>query len=146
MKTLFTTLIILGMTFTVSAQKKYDNIGSFGEYKSDWALVELDKKYGFINDKGVEIVKPIYDKIAPFGEYKSDWALVQLNNKLGFINNKAKEVVNPSFDKIGPFGEYKSNWAEVIVDGKKGFINTKGKFVFEEKSHKKAKRLALSYN
>ena len=73
-------------TIVSNSQVKYDKVGQFGEFKSDWALVQLDKKFGFINDKGEEVIKPTYDKIGQFGEFKTDWAIVQLNGKKGFIN------------------------------------------------------------
>ncbi|NLJ82682.1 MAG: WG repeat-containing protein, partial [Bacteroidales bacterium] len=36
----------------VVVKPTYDNIGQFGEYKSDWALVTLNGKNGFINSQG----------------------------------------------------------------------------------------------
>ena len=77
------------------AQTKYNQVGQLGEYKSDWLLVELDKKLGFINDNGKEIIKPTYELIGPFGEYKSDWVLVKLHNKFGFIDDHGKEIIKP---------------------------------------------------
>ena len=92
MKHLTALLFAIITTTAVNAQSKYDYIGQFGEYKSDWALIRLDEKLGFINDKGKVVVKPTYDNIGQFGEYKSDWALVTLNGKNGFINSQGKFI------------------------------------------------------
>ena len=92
MKNLIITIFLTWNIASISAQTNYDKIGQFGEYKSNWALVQVGNKFGFINDKGKEIVKPIYDKIGSFGEYKSDWAFVILNGKEGFIDKKGNFV------------------------------------------------------
>jgi len=39
-------------TIVSNAQVKYDKVGQFGEFKSDWALVQLNGKKGFINFNG----------------------------------------------------------------------------------------------
>jgi hypothetical protein len=79
-------------TIVSNAQVKYDKVGQLGEFKNDWAIVQLDKKFGFINDKGEETIKPTYDKIGQFGEFKADWAAVLLNGKKGFINLDGKFI------------------------------------------------------
>ena len=75
-----------------SAQTKYDSIGVFDIYKSDWAMVENNGNLGFIDNKGKEVVEPIYDKIGFFDEYKPEWALVEINGKVGFIDNKGNYI------------------------------------------------------
>ena len=80
------------LTIVSNAQVKYDKVDQLGEFKTDWALVQLDKKFGFINDKGEEVIKPTYDKIGHFGEFKADCAAVLLNGKNGFINLDGKFI------------------------------------------------------
>lgn len=54
-----TTILLFALTaFMANAQIKYNHIGQLGEFKSDWALVKLDDKVGFINDKGEVVIKP----------------------------------------------------------------------------------------
>jgi hypothetical protein len=69
-------------------------IGMFGEYKKNWALINLDGKLGFINEKGEEVVEPVYDCIGAFGEYHADWAAVVINGKKGFINSEGIYINN----------------------------------------------------
>jgi len=94
MKHLSIILIFVVTAVMANAQIKYKHIGQLGEFKSDWALIELDNKLGFINDKGKEVIKPIYDRISQFGEFKSDWALVILNGKKGFIDLNVNFISN----------------------------------------------------
>jgi hypothetical protein len=96
MKHLTIILLFAVTALKANAQVKYNHIGQLGEFKSDWALVELGNKLGFIDEKGKEIIKPIYNMIGQFGEFKSDWALVKLDDKVGFINDKGEEVIKPT--------------------------------------------------
>lgn len=49
-------LILLMMVAKAAiTQVKYHKIGHFDEYKTDWALVKVGKKYGFINRTGTYI-------------------------------------------------------------------------------------------
>ena len=87
-------ILFLGLVFChFHALAQYDTTGFFGQYKYDWSLVKLDNKYGFINDKGKEVVSAIYDSIGYFEVYRYNWALVKHYNKYGLINDKGKEVV-----------------------------------------------------
>jgi len=79
----------------------YGTIHPFGEYKENWARVEiLAGLTGFIDSNGKTVVEPKYEYIEKFGEYKADWALVNVNNKYGFINTKGEEVVPPIYSEI----------------------------------------------
>ena len=115
--------------FEGRSQGLYDKVYAFGDFGAQWALVKVDRQYGFINDKGEEVVKPMYDKIEDFGEYQKHWAKVKVDRQYGFINDKGEEVVKPIYDKIYPFGEHKSGWAMVVLDGQIGFIDETGKII-----------------
>lgn len=79
----------------------YENIHPFGEYKENWARVEiLGGLTGFIDSTGKTVVEPKYEYIEKFGTYKADWALVSVNDKYGFINTKGEEVVAPIYAEI----------------------------------------------
>jgi hypothetical protein len=94
MKHLSIILIFVVTGVMANAQIKYKHIGQLGEFKSDWALIEIENKLGFIDENGKEIIKPIYNKIGKFGEFKSDWALVILNGKKGFIDLNVNFISN----------------------------------------------------
>lgn len=115
-------------------KNKYDCKEKLGEYKSDLALVQVNGKYGFIDNNGKEVVTPKYNHIGKFGIYKSDWALVKLNGKYGFIDKKGKEVVAPKYNHIGKFNASKPNLALVKINGKHSFIDDKGNEVTCPKS------------
>ncbi|OOX98570.1 hypothetical protein BOP98_03125, partial [Campylobacter coli] len=61
------------------------------------ALVELNRKWGFIDKSGKIIAKPEFDYV---GDFKKGLALVELNGKWGFIDKSGKIVIEPKFDYI----------------------------------------------
>lgn len=75
----------------------------FGEYKENWARVEiLGNLTGFIDTTGKFVVEPKYEYIEKFGKYREDWALVCIDDQFGFINSQGKEIVPPIYSEI-PF-------------------------------------------
>ena len=71
----------------VQQTKKYD---WKDEYYEGLAMVKLDKKYGFIDKTGKEVIPIKYDNAWGFSE---GLANVRLNNKWGFIDKTGKEVI-----------------------------------------------------
>jgi hypothetical protein len=108
---------------------QYDQIDIFGIYQENWARVENDHQYGFIDTSGREVVPVVYDRIDMFDMYKTNFALVKQDGKYGFIDITGKEIVAPMYDKIEFYGMYKENWALVKNDGNYGFIDNHGKEV-----------------
>ncbi|MFZ8832661.1 MAG: WG repeat-containing protein, partial [Candidatus Caldipriscus sp.] len=83
---------------------KYDRVWPFREDETA-TKVMLKGKYGMIDRRGKEVVRPIYDEIEWFSE---SLLLVKFNNKYGLLNaNNFKEVVKPVYDEIkrSPFSE-----------------------------------------
>ncbi len=72
---------------------KYSDIQPFGQYKADWAMVEIFGFKGFVDSAGKEVVHPQYDEIGKFGLYCDGCALVRKGNFYGFIDTTGKEVV-----------------------------------------------------
>ena len=72
---------------------KYSDIQPFGQYKADWAMVEIFGFKGFVDSAGQEVVHPQYDKIGKFGQYRDGCALVRKGNFYGFIDTAGKELV-----------------------------------------------------
>ena len=97
--TILILVMLIASNFT-HGQSNYDKISEFGKYHGDWALVESNELFGFIDREGNEVVKPKYDKISEFGKYHRDWALVESNELLGFIDREGNEVVKPKYDKF----------------------------------------------
>ena len=64
MKNLIFTLSILISSISSLFGQGYDEILTFGVYQEDWALVQRDGLYGFINTEGVEVI-PAKNKEIP---------------------------------------------------------------------------------
>ena len=76
-------------------RKKYDKVGFFQE--EGLARVELNGKYGFINEEGEEVIPLKYDNAGNFSEGLAE---VKLNGKWGLVNTKGEEVVPPEYTSI----------------------------------------------
>jgi hypothetical protein len=68
--------------------KRYDKIWNFFE---GFAAVQLNNKYGLINQLGQEICPPKYDSIWYFYD---GFAKVELNGKIGYIDTTGKEYID----------------------------------------------------
>lgn len=93
-------------------------------------LVEIDKKYGYINSDGKLIIGLEFDKAAHFTE--SGLAAVKLGRQWGFINSDGKLQISPQFDSVGNFSEglasfRQSKW--YLLQWKWGYLNTQGEIV-----------------
>lgn len=78
--------------------------------------------YGYVNDNGKYIIKPVYEQALPFD---GDRAKVKKNGKWGYINQKGKAVINLDYQTIGEFDG--AGLAKVQKDDKWGYIDTNGK-------------------
>ncbi|OGO88094.1 MAG: hypothetical protein A2Y24_07510 [Clostridiales bacterium GWE2_32_10] len=84
------------------------------------ALVLKDKKYGFINPYGQEVIPCIYENMEIF---ESDVARACIDGKCGLINRKGEHVIDFIYDEIAKF----SDGCAVVRKGeKKGAINQEG--------------------
>ncbi|PIE47461.1 MAG: hypothetical protein CSA42_03410 [Gammaproteobacteria bacterium] len=59
--------------------------------------VKLNDKWGFINNKGAEIISPKYET---FIIYSDGITAVIENKKIGFINEYGKELISPRYDNF----------------------------------------------
>lgn len=110
-----------------SNKKIYNEVSDLVYNNRKWAKTRKSNKYGFVNSKGIEVVKPEYNRIYPFYEFKGTWAKVLKKKKYGFIDTTGQEVVNPQYDKIYLFSENKEGWIMVKKNKKLGFIDKTGK-------------------
>ncbi|HSA05750.1 MAG TPA: TonB family protein [Candidatus Gastranaerophilales bacterium] len=90
--------------------------------------IETEGKYGYIDNKGKEIVKPQYEEVFPFSE---GLAAVKINNKFGYINTKGNFVIQPELCSAQNFLEGLALVSPDCVS--KYFINNQGLKVIENK-------------
>ncbi len=126
-------IIILSISILFLSCKgdKYD---SKTEFINGFATVNLNGKYGVIDEKGQEIVPCKYEFV---GTYIDGLAKVKMNNKVGLIDEKGKELVSCRYDKISLFNK---GLAKIELAEKCGYLNKQGKEVISPKYE------AVNYN
>lgn len=77
--------------------QRFDHMDDF---RDGMARVELNKKYGFVDENGKMIVPMIYDEVQTFTSNK---AAVKRNGKWGAVDKTGKEIIAPQFDFMGYF-------------------------------------------
>lgn len=114
---------------TVIIAPKYDNVKLF--YKG-YAPVSLNKKWGIINQKGIEIVPVKYDELdyTFIRNFEKGPLRARIGEKWGFVNSKGKEVVPLKYDMVNGFSD---GFAWVILNSKAGFVNASGKEIVAPK-------------
>jgi hypothetical protein len=85
-----------------------------------------DDKIGYINEKGVIVIKPTYLSGNDFSE---GLAAVRQYGQYGYIDMTGRFVINPSYDFASDFY---NGLAAVYKDGKPLFIDKTGKIVLPE--------------
>ena len=102
--------MIIGIfqTGEVFAKAKYDEVGAFSEGLASVRIGDYNTgKYGFINKKGQEVVKPKYDvtRYHEVGNFSEGLARVEKDDKCGYINKKGKEVIKLKYSAANDFSE-----------------------------------------
>lgn len=112
---------------------KYDYVWGFQEGLS---IVMQNKKCGFIDNTGKEVIQLKYDAAFSFAG-KSTIAPVMQNGKWGFVDKTAKEVTPLKYDRTSELVLGAGDLFGVIQNGKWGFIDQTGKEVtpFKYDSH-----------
>lgn len=114
---------------------KYDYIGSFSKQKL--AVFKRNGLYGYINDKGVEVIAPKYQEAKGFSS-DDGLAAIKTKGKWGFINKTGAVVITPKYDFAESFTK---GLAVIGLNGKRGAINPQGKtvipIVYEEMSNQR---------
>lgn len=70
------------------------------DFRDGMARVELNKKYGFVDENGKMVVPMIYDEVQTFTSGK---VAVKRNGKWGAVDKTGKEIIAPQFDFMGYF-------------------------------------------
>lgn len=78
-------------------------------------------KWGYINNKGENIIKPKYDSAYDFQD--NGLAIVQFRNFYGIIDKHGKYLVKPKYDSINKFSEGR---AVIVEHSGFGIIDEKG--------------------
>lgn len=138
---LFLAILSIGLTTACSSKLVSNNIAQATE--SDYRyVIKVANKYGFINRKGEEVIKPQYDYAEDFldglaevcnnidknGNQKCRY--IDINGK---VVNKQKNVIPnlSEFSEVGEFHEGLAYACKSITDNQKqcGYINEKGKII-----------------
>lgn len=62
--------------------------------------VRVGKKWGFLDMKGNEVVKPKYDYVK---DYKEGLAAVTIDGKWGFVDKMGNEIIKPQYNDAESF-------------------------------------------
>lgn len=98
---------------------KYDEVRKFSE---EMAAVKIDNKWGFINNRGEEVIKVEYDAVSDFEE---GFARVKLNGNWGYINKKGEVVIPIKYSSALPIREGLAGVRDFPVKAG-GYLDTSG--------------------
>ena len=82
----------------LSLDNEYDRV--IVSYADNYAVVELDGKFGYINEDGEEVISLKYEAATLFD---GDIAAVQFEDTWGAINKKGKTVIDFKYKAMGGF-------------------------------------------
>ena len=94
------------------------------EFRHGVAVVQLNGRWGIINQKGIEIIPPKYDQIESF---KEGYAKVRIKGFNGLTNLKGELIVNPNYEYITYAGE---GLFRVEQGDKIGYFDVDGNWVW----------------
>lgn len=97
------------------------------QFQHGVAVVQMDGKWGIINQKGIEIIPPKYDQIESF---KDGYAKVRIKGFNGLTNLKGELIVAPDYEYISYAGR---GLFRVEQGDKIGYFDVNGKWVWELK-------------
>jgi hypothetical protein len=99
-------------------------------FRNGLAMIEADRKRGFIDKTGKVVIKPQFRfknrfheglVVATSGEELETW-------KWGYIDAVGSWAIRPQFEWAGPFSEH---LAPVVLGRRCGFVNLNGEFVLQ---------------
>lgn len=94
-------------TGSLVIDNQYDGAGEFSE---GLAMVELNGKWGYINNKNEMVIEPKFDFTNGFKEGR---AFVKINDKWGCINKSGDMLIKPQFEHVLKF---QNGLASVLVN------------------------------
>lgn len=115
--------------------KKYsEGLAAFAKDGRAYSLGYMDSKWGFLNEKGIEVISHQFSDVAVDG-FSNGLCAVSVKgndktgtgNKWGYINTKGNLVISALYDDAGSFSE---ELALVNQSGNWGFIKRDGSTLF----------------
>lgn len=94
------------------------------EFQNGVAVVQIDGRWGIINQKGIEIIPPKYDKIEKF---EAGYAKVRITTFSGLANLEGELIVPPDYEYISYAG---NNLFRVEQGDKIGYFDTEGAWIW----------------
>lgn len=122
-------IIFLFIQGAISAQgnaknkAKFPKYGVVGTFNNGLAKVKFEKKWGFIDTSGVEVVPPRYHEV---GDFVDGLARVRVNEKWGLVDTTGAVIIKPTFHWIYDF---EGDRAKVLLDDQIYYMNRKGQRV-----------------
>jgi hypothetical protein len=95
-------------------------------FSGDYAMVELNDKYNYIDTKGKYLSEQWFNDCWNF---QDGYSMVKLNGKWNYIDTKGKLLSEQWFDDCYDFS---GGYARVELNGKYNFIDAKGKLLSKQ--------------
>lgn len=95
------------------------------EFQNGVAVIQMDKKWGVINRKGITLVRPKYSRITNF---ENGYAKVEIDGVSGLSDIKGEMIVQPGFEHISYAG---AGLFRVEQGDQIGYFNQAGYWVWE---------------
>ena len=114
----------------LSLAKKGDLSGFdyIGDFENDFAQVNLNKKWNFIDTNGNLLSQQWFDGVSDFNEYGI--SIVKLNKKWNLIDKNGNFISQQWFDGVSYFD--KNGIAQVMLNKKYNLIDTNGKLLSQQ--------------
>ena len=109
-------LILLGGCAGKSNIDPSATITDMRRYSEGFAAIELNGKWGYIDQKGFVAIEPQFSEADPFSD---GLAAVRLNEMWGIIDTKGKYLLIPTHEGLG---QYSEGLMPYLDNGKWGFI------------------------
>ncbi|MDY0139767.1 MAG: WG repeat-containing protein [Candidatus Izemoplasmatales bacterium] len=91
---LFLSLFLSGCSLFGGSENSDEKINLFS---SGLLAVELDDKWGYVDENGDVAIELVYDNA---GAFYGKSAIVELNNEMKLINNKGENLLDKSYEKL----------------------------------------------
>lgn len=96
----------------------YENVGHLYE---GLAMVELNKRWGFVDARGQVVIEPAFERV---GYFTGPYAPARLNNLYGLIDRSGGWVLSPRYEMIYADGILMpKSWWTVKNEGKTGLLD-----------------------
>jgi len=97
------------------------------KYNNNLHIIDVDWKYGFINNNGKIIIEPIYDRVTEFYEGLAE---VKIKSRFhAFIDVKENTIIELNYNAL--VGQFSEGLAGIREEDKRGFIDKNGSFILD---------------